>query len=110
MQGVCEMLDDAANSDDYRRALQLQRDKCAQPQLLPAASLLGEMQDHDESFAAQSLRHSRSHQKLALAVAAVPEVQAQMNEQAVTSIELQQRKDSSVNGSFESYLASRLSG
>ena len=108
MAGVCELLDAGDAQRPYSSALQAQRDRLAQPLLLPAAQLLREMQEHGESFARLSLRHSKAHQALALAVAPDVELQQSMASQAAESLEMQARKDAGVSGSFDDYLRRRL--
>jgi glutamate--cysteine ligase len=108
MVGVCELLDAGNVARPFSHALRAQRDKISQPLLLPAAQLLREMQEHGESFAQLSLRHSIAHRKLAMAVTAESPLQQALTQQALESLELQARKDASVTGSFDDYLRTRL--
>jgi hypothetical protein len=70
--------------------------------------LLREMQEHGESFAQLSLRHSKAQRQLAMAVTAELPLQQALTQQALESLELQARKDASVSGSFDDYLRTRL--
>jgi glutamate--cysteine ligase len=108
MQGVCELLDGASQGGRYLNALRAQRDKLAQPMLLPAAQLLAEMQQHDESFAQQALRYSLLQRQTAVAVAPDEQLQHNLQLQAQESLQMQERKDHSVSGSFDDYLRQRL--
>jgi glutamate--cysteine ligase len=108
MTGVCELLDAGKPARPFGATLQSQRDKLAQPLLLPAARQLREMQEHGESFAQLALRHSKTHQAQALAVPPEPQLQAELAQQAAESLEMQARKDAGVSGSFDDYLRERL--
>jgi glutamate--cysteine ligase len=108
MTGICERLDAGGATRRYSRALQAQRDKLAQPQLLPAAQLQRQLQDHEEEFADQALRLSRQHRQALLATPLEPALQAQMTEQAHDSLETQRRMDRAVSGDFADYLRRRL--
>jgi glutamate--cysteine ligase len=107
LTGVCELLD-AGGTRRYASALQSQRDKLAQPQLLPAAQLQRQMLEHEEEFAAQALRLSRQHRQALLATPLEPALREQMTEQARESVEMQQRMDHAVRGDFGEYLRQRL--
>lgn len=108
LTGVCELLDAGDATRRYTRALQAQRDKLAQPQLLPAAQLQRQLLEHDEEFAAQALRLSRQHRETLLAMPLEPAVRAQLQEQARESVEQQRQMDRSVSGDFGDYLRRRL--
>ena len=108
LAGVCELLDAGDASGRYARALQIQRDKLAQLQLLPAAQLQRELLDHGEEFSAQALRLSRQHRETLLATPLTPEQQREQDEQARASLEMQQRMDRAVSGDFGDYLRKRL--
>jgi glutamate--cysteine ligase len=108
MQGICELLDAGFTDKRYSKALEEQRHKLAQPLLLPAAQLLRQMQEHDESFAQQSLRLSLQHRAAVLAQAPDAAMQAGLAQQAADSLEQQRRKDAAVTGSFDDYLRARL--
>ncbi len=92
----------------YTRALQAQRDKLAQPQLLPAAQLQRQLLDHEEEFAAQALRLSRQHRQELLSTPLEPALLEQLTAQAHESVEMQQRMDRAVSGDFGDYLRQRL--
>jgi glutamate--cysteine ligase len=108
MAGVCELLDGADAARPFTQALQAQRDKLAQQQLLPAAQLLREMQEHGESFAQLSLRHSAAQRAGALRVNEDTGLQQALAQQAAESLEMQERKDAGVSGAFDEYLRARL--
>jgi glutamate--cysteine ligase len=108
MQGICELLDAGTGDQQYRRALQAQRDRLAQPLLLPAAQLLAEMQANDEGFAQQVLRKSAQYRAAVLQQSADTATQEGFVQQAAESLELQHRKDAAVSGSFDDYLRQRL--
>jgi len=110
MTGICELLDAGNTAGRYSRALQAQRDKLAQPQLLPAAQLQRQLLEHEEEFAAQALRLSQQHRQTLLATPLEPALLAQLQEQARESVELQRRMDHAVSGDFGDYLRRRLAG
>jgi len=108
LTGVCELLDAGNPTPRYSRALQAQRDKLAQPQLLPAAQLQRQLLEHDEEFSDQALRLSRQHRQTLLATPPEPALLAQLQEQARESVEQQRRMDRTVSGDFGDYLRQRL--
>ena len=110
LTAVCELLDAGHPGGRYGRALQAQRDKLAQPLLLPSARQQQQLLDHGEEFSAQAMRLAQQHRDVLLATPLEPALLAQLQAQARESIELQQRMDRAVSGDFGEYLHRRLSG
>jgi len=110
LTAVCELLDAGNSSGRYGRALLAQRDKLAQPLLLPSARQQQQLLDHGEEFSAQAMRLAQAHRDVLLATPLEPALLAQLQEQARESLELQQRMDRAVSGDFGDYLHRRLSG
>lgn len=67
MQPMAELLDRAAGSRDYSKALHAQRACVEQPGLTPSARLLSALGDNRESFLQFALRQSSAHQEHYLA-------------------------------------------
>jgi glutamate--cysteine ligase len=108
MQGVCELLDQGSGNSTYRNALEQQTWKRGQPQLLPAARVLQDLQQREQEFEAYSLDISRQHRDRLLALAADPELQQSFQRQAEESLEDQRRRDAEVTGSFEDFLSAKF--
>jgi len=108
LTGVCELLDAGRATPRFARALQAQRDKLSQPQLLPAARLQHELLEQSEEFSAQALRRSRAHRATLLATPLAPAVLERLQAQARESVEMQRRADREMRGSFADYLRQRL--
>jgi glutamate--cysteine ligase len=108
MAGICELLDAGRPTPRYAQALRQQRDKLAQPQLLPAARLEREMLEHEEEFSALALHRSRQYRSQLLDSPLDADTLARMQAQARDSMERQRRADREVSGDFADYLRRRL--
>jgi glutamate--cysteine ligase len=108
MQGVCELLDGRDAERPYARALAAQRDKLAQPQLLPSARLLRELLEHEQGFAAHALLAAAAHRAAVLARPVSQAAEEALRAQAEDSLERQVRMDAGVTGDFDDYLRARF--
>ena len=108
MQGVCELLDGRDAERPYARALAAQRDKLAQPQLLPSARLLRELLEHEQGFAAHALLAAAAHRAAVLARPVSQAAEEALRVQAEDSLERQARMDAGVSGDFDDYLRARF--
>lgn len=105
MQPVAELLAAANPESDYLGALAQQQAKLADPQTLPSARILADMQANDESFFALTMRLSQQHKQAALATALSPREQAEFAHLAETSLQRQQQIEADDSLSFEDYIA-----
>jgi len=108
MHGVSELLDQGHSEAGYRAALAQQQLKLQQPQLLPAARVLHEMQDREQGFARYTLEQSQNHRTRLLGLQANVATQQALVLQAETSLESQRRADAAVTGSFEEFLRDKF--
>ncbi|MEZ5500877.1 MAG: glutamate--cysteine ligase [Steroidobacteraceae bacterium] len=105
MQGLCEMLDAGDDSRPYAAALAVQRNKLADPGLLPSARLVAELARSDESFFELALRTSIAHRDYFRDIYPVnPARLAEFAAESRASLARQARMEADDRGSFEDFL------
>ncbi len=109
MLPVCEWLDAGHSERPYTMALRDQLAKIQEPERIPSARLLAELELREESFAALALRVSREHrEQLCAQPPDRPERWEELQAQAEESLQSQSRLESRQRGGFEPYLRAYL--
>src|SRR5215470_6155383 len=105
MTGICEVLDQGDKSRPYTQALAVQAAKLANVELTPAARLMQELANSDESFFDLALRMSKTHREYFLDLYPPNEERlAEFAAQAQESLERQTAIEAADTGTFEQYL------
>lgn len=105
MQAIADLLDGQAGGDQYRQALQAQREKLHVVELTPSARVLQAMRATGNSFPTFTLKQSRSQAEQFLARPLSVEVTAQFRATAQASIEHQQALEQTQTGDFDTFVA-----
>ena len=98
MQGYASLLDDAHDSRDYSKSLNVQKQAVNDPDFTPSAKMLAEMSDKGEGFFQHAMRMSQQHHE-AFLKEQLSESQIQFYRDLTTS-SLQQQEKMEVNDSL----------
>jgi glutamate--cysteine ligase len=103
---ICRLLDRDDPARSYSAALELQLEKIEDPALTPSARILAEMQLEGESFFHFARRMSRQHREYFAALPPMtPARLAELEAEALRSLEAQQALEAAQAERFEEYLA-----
>ncbi|BAP42128.1 glutamate-cysteine ligase [Pseudomonas sp. StFLB209] len=92
---IAQLLDQASGSDEHCRSLIAQQAKIDDPELTPSARILASMREHNDGFAAFSLRQSKLHAQYFRAHPLSTEDQAHFEKLAQTSLNEQAELEAS---------------
>ena len=104
MQPVAELLDEANNSSDYQSTLATMGERLQNSSLTPAAILLNEMQEHNETYYRMAMRKAVEHREYFRGEALAPEVIEKYQRLAEQSQLEQQQIEASDSVSFDDFL------
>ena len=104
MQPVAELLDEANNSSDYQSTLATMGERLQNSSLTPAAILLNEMQEHNETYYRMAMRKAVEHREYFRGEALAPEVIEKYQRLAEQSQLEQQEIEASDSVSFDDFL------
>lgn len=104
MQGVCEYLDQAHETDIYTQALKQQLEKVMDPDMTPSARMLNEMRERKEGFYHFAKRMSQQHFEYFKSIDLTEEKKRFFTEAAKESLDKQAFIESEDNCSFDEYL------
>jgi glutamate--cysteine ligase len=104
LEGICTLLDADDTDAPYSRALEAQRRAIADPERLPSARILAEMDAANESFFEFAMRISRQHEDYFQNAALCDEKRARFEAEASRSLEVQRDIEASDKMSFSDYL------
>jgi len=104
MQPMAELLDQAWNEKDYRRAVEIQRDKIVGKIATPAAQILAEMHDKQQTFFQWAQDKAEQHRRYFLERPLDDAEQAEFTRLAEESLQAQQQVEEADKGTFEDFL------
>ena len=104
MQPVAELLDEANNSSDYQSTLATMGERLQNSSLTPAAILLNEMQEHNETYYRMAMRKAVEHREYFRGEALAPAVIEKYQRLAEQSQLEQQQIEASDSVSFDDFL------
>lgn len=99
------LLDVSSGGDDYVRAMALQKEKLADPELTPSARVLRDLREQGLSFAEHSLALAEQHRAYFAARRPDAALHAHFTQLAKTSCERQREIEQQAQPAFEEYLA-----
>lgn len=105
MTEVAAQLDAAHGGNDYARAIELVKARCADPSQTPSGRILGEMASNSESFWQLALRYSHQWHEAFLAAPLPADTVALFEQESAVSIEAQRHLEASDTMNFETYLS-----
>ncbi|MBB5211629.1 glutamate--cysteine ligase [Microbulbifer hydrolyticus] len=101
---MAELLDQAWQSHDYTRAVAVQRDKIEGRTPTPAAQMLAEMHEHQQTFFQWAQDKAEQHRQYFLDRPLSEKEQAEFEAHAKASLQKQSEVEASDQGSFEDFL------
>ena len=104
MQGLCQVLDEASQSQAYTTALNLQIDCIKHPELTPSARMLQEMREQQEGFFDYALRMSKRHEAYFRNIKISNSYIKKYNKEAEKSHKKQAEMEAEQGPDFEHYL------
>ena len=105
MQPVAALLDQAHSSDDYQATLARMGERLQNNSLTPAAMLLDEMQENNESYYRMAMRKAVEHREYFRSQNLRPQVIEKYQQLAAQSQLEQQQIEASETLSFDEFLA-----
>ncbi|MCK4743992.1 MAG: glutamate--cysteine ligase [Sulfuriflexus sp.] len=108
MQGVCELLDAAAEGQPYQDALAVQTAAIHDPELTPSAIMLKEMRENEEGFYHFARRMSVQHSEYFSNIESSPESHEMLIDTAKKSVLRQQEIEAADKIPFTEYLENYL--
>jgi glutamate--cysteine ligase len=104
MLPVAELLDAAHQSEDYRDVLAHMSDRLADDRTTPAATLLQEMADNQETYYSMAMRKACEHRQHFIERPLTDDTIAKYRQLASNSLQLQAEIEASDSLSFEEFL------
>ena len=105
MQPVADLLDSANHNDSYNESLTTMQQRMYDDSLTPAASLLQEMTDNNETYYAMAMRKAHEQREYFLKQPPSDETIAKYEHLASHSIQRQAEIEASDELSFDEFLA-----
>ncbi|MCW9055025.1 MAG: glutamate--cysteine ligase [Gammaproteobacteria bacterium] len=109
MQGVCEYLDLARDSQLYSQSLKEQIEKIKDPELTPSSRMLNEMRERKEGFYYFAKRMSQNHYEYFKSINLSEDKKRFFSEAAEASLKKQQIIESEDSMTFDDYLKAYFS-
>jgi glutamate--cysteine ligase len=111
VRAVAEVIDGAAEGQDYRAAVDAECAKLADSGATPSARLLAELEEAQAGFFEFAMETARGHREYFHALAALnPERQAELELEARDSVKRQREIEASDRLSFDAYLENYFAG
>ncbi|GAB2514238.1 glutamate--cysteine ligase [Microbulbifer agarilyticus] len=101
---LAELLDSAWQSEDYARAVDVQRDKISGKTLTPAAHMLAEMHEHGQTFFQWAKDKAEQHREYFIERPLSEAEQAEFTRLAEESRQKQEAVEAADSGTFEDFL------
>jgi glutamate--cysteine ligase len=105
MQPVCELLDNDKNTQQYSRALQMQRELFSDPDITPSARVLSEMRTNGEPFFPFSMRYCQQHWQYFKSITLPDDIRHFFEAETERSLEQQRALEAQSDVPFDEYLA-----
>ena len=105
MAPVAALLDQANNTDEYQSALATMSDRLEDNSLTPAAMLLNEMQQNNETYYRMAMRKAVEHREYFRSQQLSPEVIEKYRQMAAQSLSEQKQIEAADTLSFDDFLA-----
>ena len=105
MAPVAALLDQANNTDEYQSALATMSDRLEDNSLTPAAMLLDEMQQNNETYYRMAMRKAVEHREYFRSQQLSPEVIEKYRQMAAQSLSEQKQIEAADTLSFDDFLA-----
>ena len=105
---VAKLMDSACHTDKHSMAVLVQQAKVTNPNLLPSAQIISEMEEQQLSFAEFSLKQSQAHAAYFKKQSLATDVVASYQQIAKQSLQQQQQLEQENSQTIDDYIANTI--